>query len=166
MGRAIVSHSTVTGVRFCVARVRPRMLVAILASCTGCGPAWHSGNEGFTVRHTVQRAVVYGDSLSIQGIINRTLAFTDYGVKVNEVSDDTGVALPFRSFQVFWVKELRFEVECTAPSPSARSVNVNLTFLSRSGSQTVRKKLGILREIQRDYTTGLEAWRTAKPVEP
>ncbi len=146
--------------------VRWAMRGLLLVLPIGCAPAWHSGDEGVPVRHSVQRAVVYGDSLSIQGIINRTVAFTDYGVKVNHVSDDTGVALPFRSFQLFWVKELRFEVECAAPPPSARSVNVDLTFLTRSGSESVRKQLTILRQIEPDYTTGLEAWRTAKPVEP
>ncbi len=139
--------------------------LCLLVPLLGCAPAWHTGEERFKVWHTIRRAVVYNDSLSIQGVINPILAFTDYGVKVNEVTDDTGTRLPFRSYQTFWAKELCFELECAAPGPAARTVDIDVAFLTRSGKQVVRKELPVVRGVEPSYATQLRAWTVRKPVE-
>jgi hypothetical protein len=106
----------------------------------------------------LQRAVVSNDALLLQGRISQTVSFTDYGVRVNEVVDDTGKPLAFRSYQVFWMKELRFEAVFDAPNDNAKTVGFDLDFLSRSGVQTVRADLPITRNVERDYRTQIDRW--------
>jgi hypothetical protein len=140
------------------------LVTSILLTTFGCVPSWHSGRERLRVWHTIDRAVVYDDALSVQGWIGPIVAFTDYGLKVNHIDDDTGKPLAFRSFQTFWAKALRFELECAAPNPSAKSVLIDIDFVTRSGKQSLRQTVSIEREPRRDYRTQLDAWELAKPV--
>jgi hypothetical protein len=133
-------------------------LVALVASLVaGCAPRWH-GSRKIKLRHFVERAVVYEDSLSVQGKVAPLVSVTDYGFRVNEVNDDTGKRLDFRSYNLFWMKELRFEAEFDAPSDSASNVSVDVEFLSRSGRQRIHKVLPIERDAKRDYRTQLRWW--------
>ena len=135
-------------------------VVAMASLLIGCGPAWHRDS---TVRltHSIPRAVVYGDSLSLQGVIWPVVSVTDYGVRINEVRDDTGKQLALRSYQLFWMKELRFEAEFDAPTAAATSVNVDMEFLSRSGRQRVKAVLPLSRDTERDYRSQRNRWRGA-----
>lgn len=131
------------------------LVIGLLA---GCGPSWHS-DARIKLSHTVQRAATYGDRLSLQGTITPLVSVTDYGFRVNEVRDDTGKTLDFKSFQLFWMKELRFEAEFEAPAASATSIDVDVEFLSRSGKDRVQSVLPISRDVKRDYRTQLGRWR-------
>ncbi len=130
----------------------------IIGSIAGCAPSWQS-DERIRLWHTVERAAVYNDSLSLQGMITPVVSFTDYGFRVNDVRDDTGKQLEFKSYQVFWMKELRFEAEFEAPTAAATSVNVDVEFLSRSGKQRLQSVLPLSRDAQSDYRTQLRRWR-------
>jgi len=143
-----------------------RSLVAVAGLLAGCAPSWHSGGNAGTLTHSVQRAAVYDDSLSIQGRINPVVSLTDYGLKVNRVQDDTNKDLSFRSLQIFWAKELRFEAEFDPPSIAAKQVSVDIEFLSRSGRQRVRSSLAIQRNTRADYRTQLGRWREGQAVPP
>jgi len=129
-----------------------------LVAVVGCGPSWHRG-DNVKLTNAVQRAAVYGDDLSLQGIITPVVSVTDYGFRVNDVRDDMGNQLGFRSFQLFWMKELRFEAAFNAPTAAANSVTIDVEFLSRSGKQRVQTILPISRDVEPDYTTQLRRWR-------
>lgn len=93
-------------------------------------------------------------------MVNPIMAFTDYGVKFNGATDDTGKSLAFQSYQIFWAKELRFELECTAPAIDARSVDLDLVFLTRAGPQAVHTRIPIERDARQDCTTGSQHWQS------
>ncbi|MBK9126278.1 MAG: hypothetical protein IPM13_00540 [Phycisphaerales bacterium] len=109
---------------------------------------------------------MYDDTLSIQGRVNPVVSLTDYGLKVHRLQDDTGTALNFRSFQLFWAKELRFEAEFDPPSLAAKQVSIDIEFVSRSGRQRLRSLLNIERDVPTDYGTQLDGWREARVIQP
>ncbi len=129
-----------------------------LVTLTGCAPSWHR-SENVKLSHSVRRAAVYGDTLSLQGIVDPVVSVTDYGFRVNDVRDDAGNQLDFRSYQLFWMKELRFEAAFDAPATAAKSVAIDVEFLSRSGKQRVQMVLPVSRDVKPDYTTQLSRWR-------
>lgn len=137
--------------------------VAVAVLVAGCGPAWHDGKVRMT--HSVERAATYGDSLSLQGEYAPIVAVSDYGFRVNGVRDDTGRVLRFKSYQIFWMKELRFEAEFEAPAATATSVHVDLEFNSRSGIERFQLQLPIEREPKVDYRTQLSRWDDAAVAE-
>lgn len=140
------------------------LLGAVSCMVAGCAPSWHAGSN-VTLSHSLQRAVVYDDSLSLQGRVNPVVSFTDYGLKVHRLQDDTGRSLNFRSFQVFWAKELRFEAEFDPPSSAAKQVSVDIEFVSRSGRQRLQSLLDVERNVPTDYRTQLGSWREARPIQ-
>lgn len=123
----------------------------------GCSPQWHA-NETIALHHSIDRAAVYGRSVSVQGRITPVVAVTDYGFKSNEARDDLGNSLKFRSFQLFWMKELRFEVELELPDSSAKEVSLDFEFRSRAGVQRLRSTLPLERNVSPDYRTQLRRW--------
>lgn len=131
----------------------------LLLTLGGCAPGWHRDSH-VLVQHSIQRAVANEQLLSVRGVITPLVAFTDYGVKLSRASDDTGRSLDFRSYQIFWAKELRFELECSAPALEARSVDLDLVFLTRSGPQEVHARLPIERDVESDYTTQSRRWQS------
>jgi hypothetical protein len=147
-----------------VQRHLPYSLGAVSCMLAGCAPSWHAGSN-VTLSHSLQRAVVYDDSLSLQGRVNPLVSFTDYGLKVHRLQDDTGRSLNFRSFQVFWAKELRFEAEFDSPSPAAKQLSVDIEFVSRSGRQRLQSLLDIERNVPTDYRTHLGSWREARLIQ-
>jgi len=120
---------------------------------------WHGDDVSFRIHHTIDRAAVYADNLSLQGRLNAVRAFTDYGVKVNSAVDDTGKQLDFRSYQLFWMKAMLFELEFEAPSPTAQTVSVDVEFRTRSGKQRVRTTLALDRTGHTGYRTQLGRWQ-------
>ena len=144
----------------------PLLHVSAVTVCAivGCAPAWHAGDRTLALSHSLQRAVVYEDRLSVQGVIQPLVSVTDYGFRVNEVHDGTGKNLSLKSFQIFWMKELRFEAEFEAPSVSADTVLVDVEFLSRSGRQRLRSTLPIERNATFDYRTQLPRWQQARMI--
>jgi len=75
------------------------------------------------------------------------------------VRDDTARKLDFKSFQLFWMKDLCFEVEFEAPADTASSVEVDMDFLSRSGKERVKATIPITRNAVGDYRSQLDRWR-------
>lgn len=134
------------------------LLVPALLATPACAPRWHSGGERFEIRHSLDRAAVYEDSLCLQGRLTPVRAFTDYGVRIGRVVDDTGETLAVKSFQLFWMKEMRFELEVEAPAAGARTVTANLEFLTRSAVEHVNATLSIERTPETDYRTQLRRW--------
>lgn len=138
------------------------MLAAALTTLNGCSlfnPSWHSG-AGKPLKHYIYHATVLGDSLSVNGEMNGLTAFTDYGIKVYRALDDQDTNLTLKSFQIFWMKALCFEIEFSAPHPDATSVQLDLVFTSRSGLQRIRRTIPIGRDRgeQPRYLTRLHRW--------
>ncbi len=97
----------------------------------------------------------------MQGLLNRVVAVTDYGVRVNSAVDSTGKHLAFRACELFWVKELRFDVQLDPPSDNAQAVILDFEFLTRSGCERVQAQLPVQRDVQSDYRMGAD-WTAAK----
>ena len=138
------------------------VLAAALTTINGCSlfsPSWDSG-RGRPLRHRILHAAVLGDSLSVNGTMNSITAFTDYGIKVYRAVDDQQTNLTLKSFQIFWMKSMCFEIEFSAPHPDATSVQLDLAFTSRSGLQRITKTVTIERDWGEHpgYLTQLRRW--------
>lgn len=142
-------------------RIWLAMLLGALVA--GCAPQWHNGN--IRMMHRFDRAAVYGDSLCLQGSIAPIQTVTDYGFRVNDVRANSGTSLRFRSYQIFWMKELRFEAAFEAPEPTATAVHVDVEFLSRSGTQRVQTVLPVERDARDDYRSQLQRWEERESIE-
>ena len=81
------------------------------------------------------------DSLVITGSISRLRAFTDYGVKLHHARDSTGKTLGFKSAQILWMKGMFVEIEIERPSPGADSVDMDVSFYTRSGAERIRQTI-------------------------
>jgi hypothetical protein len=138
----------------------------LLLSCAGCAPTWHSGDGLDIVRHQITGAQVIEDSLSVQGRISLLCAFTDYGVKVRKAQDNEGRTLEFRSFQIFWAKEYRWEAEFSLPGENATAVVIELEFATRNGKERVQETLPIDRTSRVDYRSMLSGWTPCGPAQP
>lgn len=136
-------------------RLSPILLTVALL--IGCGPAWHRSDQ-IAMSHRITRAAVYENSLSLQGTISPVRSFTDHGFRVNSVCDDAGKQLTFRSYQLFWQKELRFEAEFSVPEAGSSEIAVDVEFLSRAGTERLKCLVPIERNVARDYTTQLDRW--------
>lgn len=137
------------------------LFATVFAAC-GCAPKWHSGHDGTIAFHRIEQAQVIGDSLSIQGWLTLR-SYTNYGVKLVSCRDDTGRELRLRSCQIYWAKEERFEIELDPPSSDATQIEVDIMFLTYSGTQRLKKSLKIDRSGQTSYTTALRAFERAIP---
>jgi len=132
--------------------------VSAVTCVSGCAPGAQR-TAGVALSYSIRRAAVDGDSLSVQGTISPQASFTDFGVRVREVRDDTARKLDFKCFQLFWMKDLCFEVEFEAPADTASSVEVDMDFLSRSGKERVKATIPITRNAVGDYRSQLDRWR-------
>lgn len=141
-------------------RFLPILAMSLLV---GCAPGWHDGSV--ELRHVICQAAVYGESLSLQGGMAPLVSVTDYGFRVNDVHDDTGKQLALKSFQIFWMKGLFYEAEFDAPAPTAKTVNVDVVFRSRSGNQRIEKTLPIERGLNPNWHTQLRRWQKAATIE-
>ena len=130
--------------------IKTCLAMVAVALTAGCMPRWHNGDTLMT--HRLNHAVVCGDSLCLQGAIRPTQAVTDYGFRVNSVTDDAGTALRFKSYQMFWMKKLFFEAEFDAPDPGATAVTVDVEFISRPNSR--RQRVQAVLPIERDDRHG------------
>lgn len=109
--------------------------------------------------HKAEQAVVYNDSLTISGSMTRTCALTDYGIKVHKAADDMGTELDLRSFQIFWMKVMCFEIEFSKPHPEAQQVHYDIAFISRSGVEALKGSLPIERGRHGNYLMQLPRWQ-------
>ena len=131
--------------------------VLLLSGCAILQPTWHDRQP---LKHVVEGTAVLDGRLSVHGEIKcgPPLAFSDYGIKVRRAVDDTGRHLELKSVQVFWMKVTCFEIELTEPDPSAKTVSLDLLFLTRTGLERITKTYPIQRDVQSAYWTQLGRW--------
>lgn len=131
-----------------------------LTLCSGClTPRWHDGIQ--PLKHKIDQVAVCAetaDSLTVSGVMHPIVAFTDYGIKVYDATDDKGNRLDLRSFQIFWAKAICFQIEFSAPDPNAKTVDLDLAFRSRSGIERITSTLPIDRQEHSDYLNSLRGW--------
>lgn len=131
--------------------------VYAMCGCSGLEPRWHSGRK-HSVTHALQEASVFEEGLSVRGSISPVCAFTDYGIKVYSARDDTGNDLALRSFQVFYAKVMRFEIEFESPADEAETVTLDIAFTTRSGLQRLKETLPIDRLPCDNFTSRRHVW--------
>lgn len=150
-------------------RIVAPILVVVLFSCviTGCiGPRIYDGHRGEHLFHYIEKVQVFDDCVSIQGGWNDIWAVYNYGVKVFDAHDDTGNQLEFRSMQFFWMKDMRFELELSPPSPDAKYVSLDIAFLSKGGVQRFQETLPLDRSANESYATQRKMFEKRPSVMP
>ncbi len=148
------------------AKTAIRITISSICFCllfmVGCfTPRWHEGGPSPNL-HTLQRAAVIQDALSIQGRLP-LYGYSDYGVRLNRAVDDQGQELQLKSAAIFWVKEERFELELDPPHPQATQVTIDVSFKTRAGVQRIEKSLPIDRSGRDDYRSELSGWNRGAP---
>lgn len=136
-------------------RIIIQLLLTTLLFTVGCAHV-----QTGSVSHAVHEALVLGDSLSVQGSIGTRYAFRTYGVRVNKARDDTGRDLAFRSYMMLNAKGQWFEIELSAPSMSARFVDLDLEFVTRSGEERIKQRLSLDRERKPNFITRIGRWNS------
>lgn len=128
--------------------------------CSGClTPRWHDGGQ--PLRHRIEQVAVCAktaDSLTVSGTIRPLVAFTNYGMKVYDATDDKGNRLALRSCQIFWAKALCFQIEFSAPDPNATEVALDIAFRSYSGVERIASTFPIDRRDDDNYLSSLRGW--------
>lgn len=133
--------------------------MALCGLGVGCAPPYHgSRHDGIRLTHGFGNASVHGDSLFVDGDMCPRVSLTDHGVKVVRAADDTGRELAFKSFQFFLSKDYPFELEFGAPASDAKFVELEVLFVSPSGTQRIKRQMPIERNPRLSYRHQPEVW--------
>ncbi len=104
----------------------------VMSGCVG-GPKSYRGNRIHPLRHKIDQVESFSDHLSVTGSLNRNVAVSFYGARVESAVDDRGRKLEMKSARIFVTKDMSFEIELTPASEGAKTVTLDIRFDSHDG---------------------------------
>lgn len=123
----------------------------VLWILVGCAPRLDTDAKFYVYHHLERQADIGRDSVLVHGEMSQAASFSTYGVRLNHASDDTGRQLFLRSYRFWAISETTqyYELELSAASVAAKTLQLDLDFVTRAGRQRIQRTL----ELRRDQTT-------------